>query len=75
MVKFIILEIFISFSIFNLLNENQKLKKNNKNIFAQNIKLDNDILELKGKIIEQQNQIDTYLEEIKKLKDQSLHGS
>ena len=59
----------------NMINENQKLKKDNKSIFAKNIKLDNSILQLKEKIIEQKIQIDTYLEEIKKLKDQSHHGS
>ena len=58
----------------DLINENQKLKKDNKSFFAKNIKLDNSILELKKKIIEQQIQIDTYLEEIKKLKDKSHHG-
>jgi len=57
-----------------LLNENQKLKKDNKNIFAQKIKLDNNIIELKEKISEQQIEIDSYLEEIKKLKDKSHHG-
>ena len=58
----------------DLLNENQKLKKDNKNIFAQKIKLDNNIIELKEKISEQQIKIDSYLEEIKKLKDKSHHG-
>ncbi len=59
----------------DLLNENQKLKKDNKSIFAQNIKLDNSVTELKEKIIAQQFEIETYLEEIKKLKDKSHHGS
>ena len=58
----------------DLLNENQKLKKDNKNIFAQKIKLDNNIIELKKKISEQQIKIDSYLEQIKKLKDKSHHG-
>ena len=58
----------------DIINENQKLKKDNKSFFAKNIKLDNSILELKKKIIEQQIQIDTYLDEIKKLKDKSHHG-
>ena len=58
----------------DLINENQKLKKDNKSFFAKNFKLDNSILELKKKIIEQQTQIDTYLDEIKKLKDKSHHG-
>ena len=59
----------------DLLNENNKLKKNNKTFFAKNIKLDNSVTELKQKIIEQQIIIDSYLEEIKKLKDKSHHGS
>ena len=58
----------------DLLNENQKLKKDNKNISAQKIKLDNNIIELKEIISEQQIEIDSYLEEIKKLKDKSHHG-
>ena len=58
----------------DLLNENQKLKKDNKSIFAQKIKLDNSVTELKEKIIAQQFEIETYLEEIKKLKDRSHHG-
>ena len=58
----------------DIINENQKLKINNKSLFSQNIKLDNSIAELKQKIIEQQIEIDSYLEEIKKLKDRSHHG-
>ena len=58
----------------DLLNENQKLKKDNKNIFAKKIKLDNNIIELKEKISEQQIEIEYFLEEIKKLKDKSHHG-
>ena len=58
----------------DLLKENQKLKKDNKSIFAQNIKLDNSVTELKEKINAQQFEIETYLEEIKKLKDKSHHG-
>ena len=58
----------------DIIKENQKLKKNNKSFFAKNIKLDNSILKLKEKIIEQQIEIDSYLEEIKKLKDKSHHG-
>jgi chromosome segregation ATPase len=58
----------------DLLNENQKLKKDKKNIFAQKIKLDNNIIELKEKISEQEIKIESYLEEIKKLKDKSHHG-
>ena len=59
----------------DLLNENIKLKKDNKSFFAKNIKLDNSVAELKQKIIEQQIITDSYLEEIKKLKDKSHHGS
>ncbi len=59
----------------NLKNENQKIKKNNKSLFAKNIKLDNSIVELKQKIIEQQIEIESYLEKIKNLKDKSHHGS
>ena len=58
----------------DIINENQKLKIDNKSLFSQNIKLDNSISELKEKIIEQQIEIDSYLEEIKKLKDRSHHG-
>ena len=58
----------------NIINENQKLKKDNKSFFAKNIKLDNSIFELEEKIIEQEIQIDTYLDEIKKLKDKSHPG-
>lgn len=59
----------------DLLNENIKLKKDNKSFFAKNIKLNNSVVELKQKLIEQQIIIDSYLEEIKKLKDKSHHGS
>ena len=58
----------------DLLNENIKLKKDNKSFFAKNIKLDNSVAEFKQKIIEQQIIIDSYLEEIKILKDKSHHG-
>jgi len=58
----------------DIINENQKLKKDNKSFFAKNIKLDNSIAALKQKISEQQIEIDSYLEEIKKLKDTSHHG-
>ena len=58
----------------DIIKENQKLKKDNKSFFAKNIKLDNSILKLKEKIIEQQIDIETYLDEIKKLKDKSHHG-
>ncbi len=58
----------------DIINENQKLKKDNKSFFSKNIKLDSTIVELKEKIIDQQNLIDIYLEEINKLKDKSHHG-
>ena len=58
----------------DIINENQKLKNDNKILFAQKIKLDNSIDELKQKIIEQQVEIDSYLEKIKKLEDRSHHG-
>jgi len=58
----------------DIINENQKLKKDNKSFFANNIKLDNSILELREKITKQQMQIENYLEEIKKLNDKSHHG-
>ena len=58
----------------DIINENQKLKNENKIFFAQKIKLDNSIDELKQKIIEQQVEIDSYLEKIKKLEDRSHHG-
>ena len=60
--------------LLSFLNENQKLKKDNKSLFTKKIKLDNSIVELKQQIIEQQIEIDSYLEEIKKLKDKSHHG-
>ena len=58
----------------DIINENQKLKIDNKSLFSQNIKLDDSIADLKQKIIKQQIEIDSYLEEIKKLKDRSHHG-
>ena len=51
-----------------------KLKIDNKSFFSQNFKLENSIAELKQKISEQQIEIDSYLEKIKKLKDTSHHG-
>ena len=59
----------------DIINENQKLKIDNKSLFSQNIKLDDIIADLKQKIIKQQIEIDSYLEEIKKLKDRSHHGA
>ena len=55
-------------------NENQKLKKDNKSYFSKNLKLDSSITKLKQKITEQQIEIDSYLDQIKKLKDKSHHG-
>ena len=59
---------------YDIKNENKKLKKDNKIFIAKNVRLDNIIAELKKKINEQQLEIDSYLEEIKKLKDTSHHG-
>jgi len=55
-------------------NENQKLKKDNKSLFANNLKLNESISNLKNIINEQNTEIDLYLEEIKDLKDRSHHG-
>jgi len=54
--------------------ENQQLKKDNKSFFAKNLKLENNITNLKQKIIEQKIEIDSYLQQIKKLKDRTHHG-
>ena len=58
----------------NIKQENQKLKKDNKSFFAKNLKLDNRITELEQLIIEKQIEVNSYLEQIKKLKDKSHHG-
>ena len=58
----------------NIKQENQKLKKDNKSFFAKNLKLDNRITELEQLIIENQIEVNSYLEQIKKLKDKSHHG-
>ncbi len=58
----------------DIIKENQKLKKDNKSLFAKNLKLDNDMSQLTKKITEQQSQINFYLNEIKELKDNSHHG-
>ena len=58
----------------NIIRENQKLKKNNKSIFAENLRLKNNITTLENLINEQKTQIDLHLSEIKKLKDKSHHG-
>jgi len=54
--------------------ENQQLKKDIKSFFAKNLKLENNITNLKQKIIEQKIEIDSYLQQIKKLKDRTHHG-
>ena len=54
--------------------ENQQLKKDNKSFFAKNLKLENNITNLKQKIIEQKIEIDSYLQQIKKIKDRTHHG-
>ena len=59
----------------NIKQENQKLKKDNKSFFAKNLKLDNRITELEQLIIEKQIEANSCLEQIKKLKDKSHHGS
>ncbi|MDC0497748.1 hypothetical protein OAO21_01115 [Alphaproteobacteria bacterium] len=61
-------------NINNIKQENQKLKKDNKSFFAKNLKLDNRITELEQLIIEKQIEVNSYLEQIKKLKDKSHHG-
>ncbi len=58
----------------DIINENQKLKNEIKSFFAKKIKLDTSIDELTKKIIEQQIEIDSYLQKIKKLEDRSHHG-
>ena len=54
--------------------ENQKLKKNNKSLFAKNLKLNQTISNLENKINEQNIELNIYLEQIKELKDRSHHG-
>jgi chromosome segregation ATPase len=58
----------------NIKQENQKLKKDNKSFFAKNLKLDSRVTELEQLIIEKQIEVNSYLEQIKKLKDKSHHG-
>tara|TARA_B100001250_G_scaffold340520_1_gene308232 strand:+ start:2653 stop:3348 length:696 start_codon:yes stop_codon:yes gene_type:complete len=58
----------------NIIRENQKLKKNNKSVFAKNLRLENNITTLENLINKQKTQIDLHLSEIKKLKDKSHHG-
>ena len=54
--------------------ENQKLKKDNKSLFAKNLKLNQTISNLENKINEQNIELNIYLEQIKELKDKSHHG-
>ena len=54
--------------------ENQKLKKDNKSLFAKNLKLNQTIFNLEKKINEQNIELNIYLEKIKELKDRSHHG-
>ncbi len=66
---------FLDNEVSDTIKENQKLKQDNKNFFAKNIKLEDTISELKQKINEQKIDIESYLEQINKLKDKSHHGS
>ena len=54
--------------------ENQKLKKDNKSLFAKNLKLSQTISNLENTINEQNIELNIYLEQIKELKDKSHHG-
>ena len=54
--------------------KNQKLTKDNKSLLAKNLKLNENISNLKNKINEQSIEVEMYLDQIKKLKDRSLHG-
>ena len=54
--------------------ENQKLKKDNKSLFAKNLKLNQTISNLENKINEKNFELNIYLEQIKELKDKSHHG-
>lgn len=58
----------------NIISENKNLKKNIKNLFAKNLRLENTIDEFKNKINEQKTEIDLLLDQLKKIKDQSHHG-
>ena len=60
--------------IENIISDNKKITKDSKSFFAKNIKLENIIKDLKKKIKDQKNEINLYLEKIKKLKDKSHHG-
>ena len=54
--------------------ENHNLKKENKSLFAKNLKLNKTISNLENKINEQNIEVEIYLEQIKELKDKSHHG-
>ena len=54
--------------------ENQQLKKDNKSLFAKNLKLNQTVSNLENKINEQNIELNIYLEQIKELKDKSHHG-
>ncbi len=54
--------------------ENQKLKKDNKTLYAKNLKLNETISNLENNINKQRIEIDMYVEQIKELKDKSHHG-
>ena len=58
----------------NVIIENQKLTKDNKTLFAKNLKLNETISNLENKINEQNIEVEMYLEQIKELKDKSHHG-
>ena len=58
-----------------IISDNKKLTKNIKSLFAKNIKLENIIKDLKNNINDQDNEINLQLEQIKKLRDISHHGS
>lgn len=58
----------------NIIIDNQKLKKDNKNFFSKNRKLENSIFDLNLIVKSQKNEIDSQHEEIKTLKDKSHHG-
>ena len=58
----------------NVTVENQKLKNDNKVLFAKNLKLNETISNLENNINEQRIEIDMYVEQIKELKDKSHHG-
>ena len=58
----------------NVIIENQRLTKDNKTLYAKNLKLNETISNLENNINEQRIEIDMYVEQIKELKDKSHHG-